>query len=449
MLQMKIKMQKRLGLILALLIGLIATVLMYSGSDIGFGLGVVIATAPFIWFKDGKFTQLTSTELKELSVEQLSQYNSDFVSHKLKNTVSADDLKKSFENTATKSDIDLINKQLEVVNSNLKNIDDKKTKQMELSVKEQIVSKIKNNQIEDGKIKVKATATTANAVTDRTLNHRLDGVHRTASPKFAMTDFFPTIRVNDPNSFDELSYIDYDEASIVRAAAARAEGNAVAESELVLIEKVVKLYSIADSMSLTSAAKRRSDIFAREIDFFLRNNMARKINQALYNGSGVAPNTNGIYTQAPTFNAGAYAGKKIQNANMADLGLIMKKEIEKGKEQDYVVDFAFVTWDDYIDLIGGLKTADDQYIMPNTHGITYIPSSFVTTNTAVFGCSEFVKIYTTEDYDFEVGYKSGNWEKRISSVLVETVMNLLIRHADSTAFLKVTDVTAALTAISI
>jgi HK97 family phage major capsid protein len=300
--------------------------------------------------------------------------------------------------------------------------------------------------IKDEAIRVKATSTTQTAVVSRSMNHRLDGVQHLPSPKFVFTDFFPTIRVSNPNSFNEISYMDWDETSIVRAAQSRAENGTIAESELVLIEKTVKLESFADSVSLTKSAQKNADIFARDVNAFLENNMKRAINLALYSGNGVSPNIMGLYTRAITFNHAAYTGAKFINANLSDLLLVLKTRILKGKDQDYLPDFAFVTHDDYMSMMA-LKTATAEYINAPLHGINLIPSSFVTDNTMVLGCSNLFKIYTTLDYEYEIGYKTGNFEKRAPSVVIETVLQSLIREADLSGFLKVTDVAAALLAI--
>jgi len=387
-----------------------------------------------------KFTEKTQAEFEALNEIEKAQYLTELTKFELlkvsnENKVRFDELtQKLAENEAN----------LKGVQESIKNLGTAKKEDKEVDNIE--VLKKGFETLTKKPIQLKAT-TTQNAITDRTMNYIIGEVHRTPMPKFVFTDFFPTIRVTDPNSFDELSYMDYDEVSITRAAAARTETGAVAESNLVLIEKVVRLESIADSYTLTKAAQRRGEIFARDINMFLENNMKLAINSALYSGDGNSPNINGLYTQVTAFNHGAYTGQKFIGANLSDLLLVLKTQILKGKDQNYMPDFAFVSHEDYMALTG-LKNVNSEYISAPTHGITLIPSSFVTTNTLVIGCSDLVKLYTTLEYDFEIGYKSGNFEKRMPSVLVESLYQLLIRFADLGGFLKVTSASAAITAIT-
>lgn len=415
--------------------------------------------------EDGTFEKLSDDQFNELTDAEKSAYTIDLIKNSAEKSVAdfienknlatneqIDELKNIVASFKEEINLKEINLKLEALNDIVKGVGTQAKEAVIETVQHQIVKQAKDldKSGKDGKIQVKTATTIATAISDRTWNHQLRGVSRTASPKFVMTHFFPVIYVSDPNSFDELSYVDWDEASITRAAAARAENAAVAESDLAMIEKTVTLKSIADSVTLTRAAQRRADIFARDINMFLEDNMKRLENQALYNGDGTGNNISGIYTQVDAFNHAGYSGKTIQNANLSDLALILKKEIMNGADgaNGYNVDFAFVTWDDYIDLTGGLKSADDQYILPPLHGIQFIPTSFVATNTMLIGDSTKAKIYKTLNYDYEVGYKSGNWEKRMPSVLVETVLAMLVREADKAAFLKVTSVSAAKTAIT-
>ena len=416
---------------------------------------------------EGIFTKMSAEQVKELSSDEQSEYVLDLMKNTVENEVSKLNLadKAEIEKLQTEikemKDSDTQEKLDAKIAGLQKTVKSLKSNRLDIAEEKSILEQVKEQQKEgesfdatklEAKIKVnKATATTINAITDNTMNYRIPGVSRTPSPKFTMTDIFPTVKVSDPNSFDELSYVDWDESSITRAAATRAEDGTVAESTLVMIEKTVSMKYIADSMTLTRAAQRAAKIFTRDLDFFLEDNMARAENAQLYNGDGTGNNLTGLYTRVNAFNYAAYSGKTIQNANVGDLVFILKKEIMKGKSNKtngYNVDFCLLSWDDYMDMSGGLKDANDNYIVPPMHGVTFIPSSFVADNTLVVGDSSKAKIYETLNYDYEIGYKSGNFEKRLPSIIVETAKQFLIREADLDAFYKVTSVSDAKTAVS-
>lgn len=321
----------------------------------------------------------------------------------------------------------------------------------EMNTKEVIEQKFaeKGGELKEGdriQLELKTAMLTTTAVTDRTWNYQLSGISRGKLPAFSFTDFFPTIQVTDPNSFAELSYADWDNNSISRAAAMRAENGAISESDLVLIEKVVRLQSVGDSLTISKAALKNAKMFANEIEFFLNDNINRVLNTQMYSGNNTPPNLNGLYTQAPAFNYAGYTGVKFIQPNIADLALVMATTIRNAAERSYTPDFAFVSWNNYLQLLA-LKNTNADYILAPLNGIQFIPSSFVTNNTMVVGCSNLVRIYTNGMVDIEVGYKSGNFEKRLPTILVETMAQLLIREADKYGFLKVDNITNALAAI--
>jgi hypothetical protein len=418
------------------------------------------------WIKDGKFVELTADERKEMSIEDSMEYRKaetvkiisdvlkevNFASEAAVKTVEAkiEEIQKNF----AENELSKINSNIEELFAIVKQVgSSKKEQEKELSMYDQLKQnheKLKTAQKGEKLTVEKTVTTTSNAVTDNTRRYVVDSVAQTPSPRFVFTDFFPTVIINDPNSFDELMYTDWDESSITRSAAARAEGGTIPTSDLVMEEKTLELKTISDSLDITTAAWKRSEIFARDVIPFLTDNMARAENAALYAGVGTGTAPMGIYTRATLFDYTSYAGTTIGDPNIADLARVLKNEIEEGHDNaqnGYMADFCFCTHSDYMSVDGFLKNANGDYIMPPKHGITFIPSSFVTTNTMVVGDSSKVKIYTTQKYEIEIGYDGTNFRKRVRTVLVDTVMNLLVREVEIDSLYKVADVTAALAAI--
>ena len=440
---------------------LIDGALSFVGIGGGIGGGILLGS---IFMVDGKFKDISLSELEALTKEDQGAYKIAKMAYESAEKTRIDDAIKDFAEKYAKTEekVKEMSDTLKEMSVLIRNSVNEKTSKDEIvTIKTQILKTFaidKDNKKfnalskinELGGFTVKATpTTTANAITDSTLAYRVEGIARTARPKFSFTEFFDVVDIQDKNSLKGLVYTDWDESSIVRAAAARAEGDAVATSELTMREYTLTLKNIADSFDITTDAMENVDIFARDLDNFLDDNMLRTINTKLYSGTGTGTEIMGIYTRVAAYVTTAFAGKKTSSPHIQDLALVVAKDILNGTDQDYQVDFVFVSWSQFLDLNPYDKDLNGNYIVKPTHGFIWIPSSFVTTNTMVIGDSSKVKIYRLKNGEFEIGYRAGGFEKRIKTTIVESVMNLLIREADLLAFRKITSISQSLIDITL
>ena len=163
-------------------------------------------------------------------------------------------------------------------------------------------------------------------------------------------------------------------------------------------------------------------------------------------GDGNAPNIKGIYTYATAFNSGAYTGFKPVAANLYDLVVIMATEIMKNTS--YMVDFVILNPADTLKLKLA-KDLDGQYLKPfilngnQIDNIRIIESASQTINTLTIGDSQMATRYYGEDLTIDVGYDlTGDFSKRIVTILGNMEELLLVRNCEADAFLKSTDIEA-------
>jgi len=448
-------------------------------------LGAVTAVMPaLVWIKEGKFTgELTEFELKKLNEEDLIIYMKELneskvmqvqkgVEDKLKDLIS----KKDFNEL--KSKIDEINKKnaenlelrikefedlaerisTRVTESNLDELKGLST--FEISLK---TAKVGNENLENvlktfnkgDKISFQIKATFGGSdispLTGHVGGQIMGGIGQIATAKLVLSNFFKVSPIQiDGNG--TVVYEDWDEATTTRAAEAIAEGAKFPESTAKFKSYSLTIEKIGDSISMTYESMRDFKRFTAELARFITRNIAIKVNNALWNGSGVTPNIAGIYTRTTAFDAVGYTGATTTTPDLLDLIKVLAKQIMNGKDEKYDVNFAFVSWEDYLKL-SLAKDSTGRLIYPNgiptILGVQLVPTSFVADNTLVIGDKNYVELIGDPNaITIETGFKPNDWEDDKESIKGRVRTALLIRNADLDGFLKVTSITEALTAIT-
>jgi hypothetical protein len=77
-----------------------------------------------------------------------------------------------------------------------------------------------------------------------------------------------------------------------------------------------------------------------------------------------------------------------------------------------------------------------------------IEANSVTVNTCVVGDSRKATLFTSGNVEIEMGYNlTGDFSKRVLTLLANMEASLLIRNAEADAFLKSTDIAADIVAL--
>lgn len=407
-----------------------------------------------IWIQEGKFNKLNAEEIKSLSDEDLILYSDAKSENSLKG------INDTIKGLMSKDDFETFKKELadKDTDAKFKAYDEafvKLQKQIKDNVKDVTPDNFKaftdaHSKFRTGvKFALKANALRS-TVANSTQAYRLPDVSRLASPKMAISDFFSVINLPADNN-GTVRYIDWDVTSVTRSAAAIAEGAVFPESTADFAEYSLSLEKVGDTIPVSEEFVNDVNFARAELEYFLQNNVSRIENAYLYSGTGTTPQVSGIYTRTTAFNAGAYSGKTTTTPNLFNLIDVLANEIENTGGGKYDVNFCFVPNAELL----ALKLLKDTTGRPlydidalTSGKIKIIGDSNVTTNTMVIGDGNFAKIYQNEAYNMQVGLDGNDFTYDLMTLKAKRRMALLIREADLTGFLKVTSISAALTAIT-
>jgi len=246
------------------------------------------------------------------------------------------------------------------------------------------------------------------------------------------------------NGGGQASYVDWDTATSVRAAAMRSEGVAFPESTAKFTQHNVPLKKLADSIPASNEVLYDYTWMANELDRFLTDNIAQLEEQQLWDGDNTGDNLKGVYAYAPAFTAVASG---ILAAGIPDLLVKMVETVTNGTK--WIPDFVIMSRTDYNSIL--LKKDKNEnyvnvpFIVGNTIlGMEVVISDAVTPNTLVIGQASKATIYEDEDVRIMVGVSGTDFEEDLVRLRAKKRELLLIKSSENTAFLKCTSISAAL-----
>lgn len=279
----------------------------------------------------------------------------------------------------------------------------------------------------------------------------LTNIGQLAHRRLTVYDIFRKVPV-PANANGVVRYVDWDNATTVRAAAAIAEGGTFPESTAKWQGYTLSLEKVGDIIPMSVEMMYDAALFAAELENFLRTNVAIKIDTDLVSGNGSSPNINGIKNQIPNYTAAA-AG--IVDASIYDLIVKVREAITSSYGSKYSPNVALMNIAD----INRMKLKKDQnnnYILPPFYnqagslvdGVVVLECNSFAANTMALGDSRYGAIYEAGDVEVETGFATGDFESDMMSVKARKRLNLLIRTVDRTGWLEVTDIDAALTTLA-
>lgn len=401
------------------------------------------------------FIYKNERELAEMTSEQRDAYATEkraFENEQLKNDIN-DAVAKAKEEMKTANDAEKSQLQSKIDELADKVIEletkgnDVKGNSLQKSIKENL------NAIKDvingkpGEIELKANVTRA-SIADNTEAVRLDSIGQLGVKKRALYDYFPKFPVGDGNHNGTISYIDWDEATIARAAAVVAEGGTFPESTAAFAEYTKKLIKIGDTLPVTEEFGEDEVMAAAELDNFLRVNVNTVVDNKIAVGAGGASDIEGLYTAAPTYTAVASG---IADANIKDLVRKMRTAIVKTRGSKYEPNFVAAN-SDTIDQYILKKDANNNYMFDmNTGqiaGLDIVEDNNLADNTLVVGDGRFARIYEKQGVVLSEGMVNAQFTSDLKTLKARTRLLFLIREVDKTGFLKSTSISADLTTLA-
>lgn len=314
---------------------------------------------------------------------------------------------------------------------------------------------------ESFKMRINKTLLQRSAVTDNTMGVRVPGIGQLPTKNAVLKSLFNNVKLSEQDVKESNGVIRYlDQNAITRSAAPVAEAGTKPESVISWIERTIPLETIADTIPVTKQAYRNLSFVAGEIDRLLRKNLELEEDQQLYSGDGNSPNLKGLITSAPAVTlASMPTYQNTLDANLYDLLANLRVYVSNGsagtgKQSKYAPNIALMNPADILKYKLA-KATDGHYILPpfisadgtRVDSMLVVESPQVTANTLVVGDFSYGTVYHEEDVVIEMGLVNDQFIKNQWTIRAEQAEALLIRVADQDAFVKVTDIDAAVAAL--
>lgn len=302
----------------------------------------------------------------------------------------------------------------------------------------------------------------ASDIATHTIGTRVPGIGQIPTRKPFMRDLFTWIPCN-------LEYIKYiDQETVVRDAQNVASAAASTHtSKVTWKERSIQITAVRDLIDVPIDMLDDYDFVEGELKRLLDVNVALKIDNGLLKDNGVYPNLHSVDEVASEFDATNTLGgtitpwtNSVQNANIFDLVIAMASQIiSLGQDGSFMPNVVlFNTIDRYKALL--IKDKDDNYMMPpfvvrngnkdyTIDGMIVRSNPNVPANSLRVFDSTKATGYQRKAAVAEISYENAtNFETEVATLKVYERLNMLIRNVDKNAFMKCTDITAALTALS-
>jgi hypothetical protein len=308
------------------------------------------------------------------------------------------------------------------------------------------------------RVNVNKTIVDRSTMASSTMGVRLPGIGELATRGTVIEGMFTRVNLSEQEIKESNGVIRYmDQAAVTRNAATVAESGTKPESAISWIERSDSLQVIADTIPVTKQAYRHLGFVAGEIDKLLRKNHVLAKEDQLWSGTGVSPQINGIYTRTSALvlaNLPNY--QQLIGANLYDLIANLRVLIMNSKQSKYTATLVAMN---PVDILKNklAKAVDGHYILPpfisadgtRIDNVIVVESSKVTANTLLIGDFSYGTIYQSEDVVIEMGLVNDQFLKNQWTIRAEQECMLLVRNVDSDAFLKVTDIAAAIDALNV
>jgi hypothetical protein len=313
------------------------------------------------------------------------------------------------------------------------------------------------------KIEVKSGASqAASDIATHTIGDRAPGIGQQPVRAPFMEDLFPVVNTTK-------EYIKYlDQETVVRDAKNVASAAASTHTtKLTWKERSIQIAAVRDLINVPIDMIEDYDFVEGEVRNLIDSSVQLKIDNDLLKGDGVHPNLHSVDEIASEFDATntlggtieAWTGK-VQAPNFFDLAVAMASQIiAMGKENAFMPNVILVnTIDKFQNML--IKDANDNYIMPpfvvrqnnkeyTVDGMVVRSNPNVDPNSMYVFDSTKATLYNRKGVTVEMSYENAtNFETETVTLKAYRRLNLLIRNVNANAFMKCSDVDAALSAIS-
>lgn len=296
-------------------------------------------------------------------------------------------------------------------------------------------------------VHIKANVTRASIATNV---HQLEipGIGQLARKARSLYDLFPKVPVSPGNHKGTIAYTDWDEATVVKAAAMVAEGAAFPESTAAFKGYTLALRKVGDILPVSEEFFEDEQLAAAELELFLDANVEAKIDDQIVNGDNTGENLKGLVSSIVAY---APVASGITDANIYDLATKVAENITSTGGAKYRPDFVAMNIAD-INKLNLKKDSTNNYVFDRADGrvqsLNIIEDNNVAANTMIVGDSRFARIYEMGGVMLSRGYINAQFTTDYTTLKARKRLAFLIREADKTGFKKVTSISAALVTLA-
>lgn len=367
--------------------------------------------------------------------------------------------KEEFERVQKESDLDALKKLAQTLEKEVAALKEVKKetpgvlKSLAMALKERMTEiKGLSTASTSEEVVVKADTLRANVLLTQQATDLTD-VGQLPTRKLSMYDVFPKITLGTNNN-GTVRYYDWDEATTVRAAAMVAEGGTFPESTAKWKRYSLDLKKIGDTLPVSEEFYEDEQMFASELELFLNTNVELIADDQICNGDGLSNNLKGLFASVPAFNP-ALATTTVDAPTIYDLLAIATEQITITGGAKYMPNVVFMR-KSTINRMRLSKDANENYILPpfvsrdgrEVDSMLIIESNVVPDGQLVLGDSRFGRIYEKPGIMLSRGHVDAQFAEDMETLKVRKRLLFLIRTVDATGFVKVTDIDAALAAIT-
>lgn len=300
-----------------------------------------------------------------------------------------------------------------------------------------------------GKEVVIKTATTRASVATPNVGGNIPGIGQLGYIKRSFYDVCSKVSIpSNNNDTGVIPYTDWDESTVVRAAAAVAENTAFPESTAAFKGYTLPIQKIGDTLPVSEEFFEDENLAAAELKMFLEINVNTNIDWELINGDNTGSHLKGLISSTPAYVLPTVGS--VVTPNIYDLITKVVTDITLTRGSKYDPNMAVMN-KNTADRLLLSKNGFGDYQFPPNHPIfsMIIVDNNMPDNQMVVGDSRYAKIYEKIGVILSQGVVSTQFTSDMMTLKARTRLAFLIRTVDQTGFRKVLDITAALTAITI
>jgi HK97 family phage major capsid protein len=292
----------------------------------------------------------------------------------------------------------------------------------------------------------------ANVVRASILNNgqtlELDGIGQLARKKRSLYDVFTKIPVGPGNHNGTISYVDFDQATTVKAAAAIAEGVAFPQSTAKFEYFTLPLRKLGDTLPVSEEFFEDEVQAAAELELFLATNVEDLIDTQIVQGDNTGQNLKGLVSSTPAY---VPVASGISDANIYDLVAKVSEAITSTGGAKYTVDFVAMNISD-INKLKLKKDANNNYVFdfndPRIGSINIVEDNNVPANTMFVGDGRYARIYEIAGVVISKGMINAQFTEDFMTIKARKRILFLIRNIDQSGFRKVTSISNALVTLA-